>query len=79
MLIAELRSAYAMGKDRRGWLYQGQLVFAAKELDRNTPRTRPNDTGEEFDLGRVTDFTLWGLYISTTYRENYTTRVRDKC
>lgn len=67
MLIAEPRSAYAMGKDRRGWLYQGQLVFAAKELDRNTPKTRPNATGQELDLGRVTDFTLWGLYIITTY------------
>lgn len=67
MLIAEPRSAYAMGKDRRDWFYQGQLVFAANDLDRNTPKTRPNATGQELDLGRVIDFTLWGLYIITTY------------
>lgn len=59
-----------MGKDRRGWLYQGQLVFSAKDLDRNTPKARPNATSRDLDLGRVTDITLWGLYIITTYRKH---------
>ncbi|OJJ70415.1 hypothetical protein ASPBRDRAFT_619916 [Aspergillus brasiliensis CBS 101740] len=54
-----------MGKDRRGWIYQGQLAFAAKELERTLRTVSPGSSSEASDIRRVTDITLWGLYNMT--------------
>ncbi|GFN20833.1 hypothetical protein AtubIFM55763_002646 [Aspergillus tubingensis] len=54
-----------MGKDRRGWIYQGQLAFAAKELQRTLRTVSSGSSNEASDIRRVTDLTLWGLYNMT--------------
>jgi len=56
-----------MGKDRRGWVYQGQLAFAAKELARSTHSAPSNATAKSPDLAQATNFTFWGLYVITMY------------
>lgn len=60
-------SACLMGKDRRGWIYQGQLAFAAKELQRTLRIISSGSSDEVSDIRRVTDLTLWGLYNMTMY------------
>lgn len=60
MLLMFSHSACLIGKDRRGWLYQGQLAFVANELI------------EQHDLGKKTEYApgvvdtaVWGLYNIT--------------
>lgn len=60
-------SAFLMGKDRVGWLYQAQLTFAVREL---AMRHRPSSSDATADaqvLGRVTNSAFWGLYCITMY------------
>ncbi|PYI01575.1 C6 transcription factor [Aspergillus sclerotiicarbonarius CBS 121057] len=54
-----------MGKDRRGWIYQGQLAFAAKELVRTLPLTPSGLIIPKSETERAIEITLWGLYITT--------------
>ncbi|KAI3055902.1 transcriptional regulator family: Fungal Specific TF [Aspergillus niger] len=54
-----------MGKDRKGWIYQGQLAFAAKELKRTLGSGSFGSIPDAPDIARATDFTLWGLYNLT--------------
>lgn len=56
-----------MCKDRVGWLYQGQLAFAVREL---ATRHRPSSSDAPEDtraLGRATNSAFWGLYCITMY------------
>ncbi|RAK99904.1 C6 transcription factor [Aspergillus ibericus CBS 121593] len=57
--------ACLMGKDRRGWIYQGQLAFAAKELERTLALTPPGPVTDKSETERAIGVTLWGLYITT--------------
>ncbi|PWY81630.1 C6 transcription factor [Aspergillus sclerotioniger CBS 115572] len=54
-----------MGKDRRGWIYQGQLAFAAKELERTLPSISYSSLTEKSEIERAMGVTLWGLYTTT--------------
>ncbi|GJP88302.1 C6 transcription factor [Aspergillus niger] len=58
-------SACLMGKDRRGWIYQGQLAYAAKELECTLRTVSSGSLTEASDIRRVIELTLWGLYNMT--------------
>lgn len=50
-------SACMNGKDRRGWLYQGQLAFVADDL------IEQHDLGKESKYApEVVNLAVWGLY-----------------
>ncbi|GKZ70426.1 hypothetical protein AnigIFM50267_006071 [Aspergillus niger] len=57
--------ACLMGKDRRGWIYQGQLAYAAKELECTFRTVSSGSLTEASDIRRVIELTLWGLYNMT--------------
>ncbi|CAK38170.1 uncharacterized protein An03g02000 [Aspergillus niger] len=57
--------ACLMGKDRRGWIYQGQLAYAAKELECTLRTVSSGSLTEASDIRRVIELTLWGLYNMT--------------
>lgn len=57
-----------MGKDRRGWIYQGQLGYAVKEYDEaHPPAACADDEAKVFE--KAMNQTLWGLYNATTLVE----------
>jgi hypothetical protein len=51
-----------IGKDRTGWVYYGQLAYAAQELSRKH-QALPNDADEEaiHENGAI-DNTIWGIF-----------------
>ncbi|KAH8429008.1 uncharacterized protein LDX57_006679 [Aspergillus melleus] len=57
--------AFLTGKDRVGWIFQGQLAFVAKELYNNTYDTSNMQNSDLTEEKRVRTSTLWGLYSIT--------------
>lgn len=54
-------SVCSIGKDRRGWIYQGQLKYAMQDLI----KIIENNRGPEYEPQAVNN-TLWGIWNITT-------------
>jgi hypothetical protein len=51
-----------IGKDRTGWVYYGQLVYAAQELSRKH-QAPPDDADEEaIHKNSAIDNAIWGIF-----------------
>ena len=51
-----------MGKDRSGWIYHGQLAYAAQELAQKHKPPPPDADKETVRRAKAIDNTIWGLF-----------------
>lgn len=51
-----------VGKDRTGWVYYGQLAYAAQELSRKHRAPREDADEEEMEEIRAVDNAMWGIF-----------------
>lgn len=55
-----------MGKDRVGWIYQGQLAYAAKEFAKAHRPAAPDAHESERVKSQAIDNAIWGMFNIAT-------------
>lgn len=65
--ISKTFSAFLLGRDRAGWIYQGQVAFTVHEFSSSHPPVKGDVDESERVMDRVRNNTIWGIYNLTTY------------